>query len=121
MRKLFGGIVAIILGLAAAPAGAGWVPGTPWATCSAPQDCGGALYVRRIHAADSVSISRRHMGSVRRVHTRPIAHRTVHHVVTKRVTGVTDGYARGFQYITDPREAAVTAWADIVNRDGYGQ
>lgn len=120
MRKLFGGLVAVMLGLAAAsPAGAwGWVPGTPWSTCSAPDDCAGTLYVRRIHAFNAVSVSRRHMRPVRRAHMHPKAHHVVRQAVYLPRAVRADGFAHGFQYITDPREAAVAAWADIVNRDG---
>ncbi len=118
MRSLVGGFVVVMLGLSTSAAGAGWVPGTPWSTCSAPADCSGTLYVRRIHTVDAVSVSHRHARPARRVHARPIVRRTVrpaasHHTVRVRA------YDGRFQYITDPREAAVTAWADIVNRDGY--
>jgi hypothetical protein len=116
MRKLFGGLVVVMLGLAASPAGAaGWVPGTPWSTCSAPRDCSSTLYVRRIDAVHAVWVPYRHVRSVHRVHARPVRHRTVRRVAVHHRNVRTDEYARGFQYITDPREAAVAAWADIAN------
>ncbi len=121
MGKLFGGLVAVILGFAAAsPAGASWVPGTPWATCSAPLDCGATLYVRRIHAVHAVSVSHRHVRTVRRHPSPTLVRRPLRHTTAHRRAVRTDVTIRGsFQYITDPREAAVTAWADIVNAERY--
>jgi hypothetical protein len=112
-RTLFGGLVVAVLGFASAtPASAEYIPGTPWSSCSAPLDCAGTRYVRRIHPLRAVVVHR-HARIVRKA---PAVRRPVRHAAVHRTTVNTGSYVQGtFQTITDPREAAVTAWADIVN------
>jgi hypothetical protein len=120
MNKYIGGLVVALGFVAASSAGAeeGRRPGIPWATCSAPHDCNGAAYVRKIGPA-YVAVSHRH---VRRHHVRRVVHKQFAvrkpYVVRKHYAVRTAGYrvpTGTFEYIYDPRAAAVAAWSDIVN------
>jgi hypothetical protein len=132
VQKILGGlVVALGLGLAA-PASADWeghftprvgAPGYAWATCSAPYDCVGPAYVRRVSPRrHEVTVSHRQVRTVRRPHrARTLAHhkgRLAVRAAGYRATGYYVPWG-SFEYIYDPQLAAVAAWADIVNAEVY--
>jgi hypothetical protein len=124
MRKILEAMAIVAAVGCAAPASANWrgseiaPPGYPWAACSAVYGCASPLYTRSLVAHRAVVVHRRHARVVRRPHAR-VVHRRVTHIVYRswRPHHVRAAYGvrGGFQYIDDPRLAAVLAWGDIVN------
>ena len=115
MKTILGAFV-VSLGLAV-PASASQLlpPGYGWYTCSAPHDCSGPAYVRKLYATPkrALFVRKRHLRSVHHV---PLVPKVVAH---RKVKAVAFRVPRQgpFQVIYDPQFAAVAAWADIVNSE----
>jgi hypothetical protein len=118
MRRILG-VLAITAGLGlAAPASAHWQTGSiapsgyPWAACSAPYDCGGPLYTRRLVGYRAVIVRHHRAHPLHRQ-----VRRTVHRRWSPRSLHAAYVVRGAFQYIDDPHLAAVLAWGDIVNAE----
>ena len=128
MQKILAMFV-LSIGLAA-PAAASEVlpPGYAWYACSAPHDCAGPAYVRKLTVARKhVVVRHRPARAYKAVAPRKpkvAVHRKAkigaYHKVRRH--GVASGayvFDGPYQVIYDRRFAAVAAWADIVNSERY--